>query len=154
VLFSPQSPLSLGGTGKNFKGAVLAHYEHLPIYKGAFDLLIYFEKIVRNFSRYNKYSHGKDLRDLTRKIVSLIVRANNSRDKLPILEEIRICLEELKALIRICKEVQAFPNFNSFQTSINQVIQLSKQNEGWIKFLSTQGKRPELPTHSPSGIGR
>jgi hypothetical protein len=47
----------------------LAQYEHLPIYKGAFNLLVYFEKIVRNFSRYNKYSHGKDLRDLTRKLV-------------------------------------------------------------------------------------
>jgi hypothetical protein len=67
----------------------LAQYEHLPIYKGAFDLLVYFEKIVRNFSRYNKYSHGTELRTLTRKILTLIVRANNSREKLPVLEELR-----------------------------------------------------------------
>ena len=132
----------------------MAQYEHLPIYQQSFDLLVYFEKIVRNFSRHNKYSHGTELRNLTRNIVTLIVRANNSRDKLPWLEEVRIRLEELKTLIRVCKEVKAFPNFNSYQTSINQVIQLSKQNEGWIKFLSTKGKQPDLPTHSPPGIGR
>lgn len=28
----------------------MAQYEHLPIYKKAFDLAIYFDKIVRNFS--------------------------------------------------------------------------------------------------------
>jgi hypothetical protein len=36
----------------NFFGAVLAHYKHLPIYKATFDLLMYFEKIVARFSRY------------------------------------------------------------------------------------------------------
>jgi len=30
----------------------MARYEHLPIYKKAFDLFLYFEKIVRKFSRY------------------------------------------------------------------------------------------------------
>jgi hypothetical protein len=68
----------------------VAQYEHLPIYKAAFDLLVYFEKIVTKFSRYNKYTHGADLRNLSRQIVMLIVRANNSVDKLPVLEEIRI----------------------------------------------------------------
>jgi len=125
----------------------MAQYEHLPIYKGAFDLLIYLEKIVRNFSRYNKYTHGSDLRNIARQIVMLIVRANNSVDKLPVLEEIRIRLEELKAVIRICKETSAFPNFNSYQTSINQVINLAKQNEGWMRSLSAKEKRPE--SHNP-----
>lgn len=101
----------------------MAQYEHLPIYKAAFDLLLYFEKIVRNFSGYNKYIHGADLRNITRRVVMLIVRANNSRDRLPVLMEIRIQLEELKAVIRICKETQAFPNFNSFQACMNQVLQ-------------------------------
>ena len=131
----------------------LAQYEHLPIYRAAFDLLIYFEKIVRNFSRYNKYTHGADLRNITRDVLMLIVRANNSVDKLPALEEVRIKLEELKAVIRICKEISAFPNFNSFQTSINQVIQLSKQNEGWMRSLDAKGKRSESQAGSRYGIG-
>lgn len=32
----------------------MAQFEHLPIYKKAYDLTLYFEKIVRNF-RVQKY---------------------------------------------------------------------------------------------------
>jgi hypothetical protein len=39
----------------------MARYKHLPIYKKAKFLTVYFEKIVRNFSRYNKYTVGSEL---------------------------------------------------------------------------------------------
>lgn len=125
----------------------MARYEHLPIYKAAFDLVLYFEKIVVNFSRYNKYTHGTTLRNLARDVIMLIVRANSTADKLPVLEQLRIKLEQLKVEVRICKEVRAFANFNSFETSINQVIEISRQNEGWLRSLSPR-KRPESPTES------
>ncbi len=48
----------------------MARYEHLPIYKKAFDLFLYFEKIVRKFSRYDKYTLGADLRNTTRSVLS------------------------------------------------------------------------------------
>ena len=44
----------------------MAQYEHLPIYREAFKFLIYCEEIVRNFSRYHKYTHGSDLRNAAR----------------------------------------------------------------------------------------
>lgn len=34
----------------------MTRYEHLPIYKTAFDLNLYFEKIVRHFSRYYNFT--------------------------------------------------------------------------------------------------
>ena len=34
----------------------MARYEHLPIYRAAFDLAVNVEKIVRNFSRYHHFS--------------------------------------------------------------------------------------------------
>ncbi|MBC8466222.1 MAG: four helix bundle protein [Deltaproteobacteria bacterium] len=121
----------------------MAQYEHLPIYKASFDLLVYFEKIVKNFSRYNKYTHGKALREISREILMLIVRANNTYNKRPVLEEVRIKAEELKVSIRVCKEVKAFPNFNSFETAINMVVEIAKQNEGWMKNLSRKERRPD-----------
>jgi hypothetical protein len=48
----------------------MARYEHLPIYKKAFDLFLYFEKIVRKFSRYDKYTLGADLRDTARAVLN------------------------------------------------------------------------------------
>ena len=114
----------------------MAHYEHLPIYRKAMESAIYFENIVRNFSRYNKYNLGAEMRKNSRDIVKLIIQANSSRNKLPLLHELREHIEELKILLRISKESKAFHNFNSFKHALECVVSISKQNEGWIKGLA------------------
>ena len=48
----------------------MARYEHLPIYKTGMDLTIYLEQVVRNFSRYHKYTLGSDLRQQSRELVT------------------------------------------------------------------------------------
>lgn len=126
----------------------MAQFEHLPIYKKAYDLTIYFENIVRNFSRYHKYTVGTELRQLSRESLRLIRRANNSSNKAPILEQLRDRLEDLKLTIRLCKDLKSFPNFNSYQYSINEVVNLCKQNEGWLKSVRTGGQ-PESSFRSP-----
>jgi hypothetical protein len=47
----------------------------------------------------------------------------------------------VKVLIRISKEAQAFRSFKSFQHTIEGVVSVSKQNEGWIKSLSGRKER-------------
>ncbi len=47
------------------------------------DLTIYFEKIIRNFTRYHKYTLGSELREKSREIVGLIIKANSTVEKLP-----------------------------------------------------------------------
>lgn len=69
----------------------MARYEHLPIYKTAMDLAVYLEQVVRNFSCYHKYTLGSDLRQQSRELVTLIIRANSRREKGPVLEELREC---------------------------------------------------------------
>lgn len=59
----------------------MARYEHLPIYKQAVDVAVHFEKIVAGFTRYHKYTLGTELRNKSREVVALIVRANAARDK-------------------------------------------------------------------------
>jgi len=93
----------------------MARYEHLPIYKKAFDLTIHFEKVVAGFSRYHKYTLGTELRNRSREIVLTIIRANSSPDKTPHLMKLRNDLEELLLLIRLCKETKAFKSFKAFQ---------------------------------------
>lgn len=112
---------------------MVAQTEHLPIYKSAYDLCLYFEQVVRNFSRHHKYSIGTDLKDSSRRALKLVMRANSRRDKTQTLLELREVLEELKVLIRLCHDIKAFPNFNSFEHAINLVMEIAKQNEGWLK---------------------
>jgi len=89
----------------------MARYEHLPIYKKAFDLAVYFENVVAGFSRYNKYTLGAELRNRSREIVLAIILANSSRDKTSHLMQLRNDLEELLLLIRLCKETKVFKSF-------------------------------------------
>jgi hypothetical protein len=111
----------------------LARSEHLPIYKASYDLCLYFEQVVRSFSRYHKYSLGTDLRDGARRVLKLVVRANARVDKTPALLSLREELEELKVLVRLCHDVKAFNSFNSFEHAIGLVTEIAKQNEGWLK---------------------
>ncbi len=71
----------------------MARYEHLPIYKAAFDLAGHVEKIVRNFSRYHKYTLGTELRDCSRNVLKRIIVANASRVREPMLLQLRQDLE-------------------------------------------------------------
>lgn len=120
----------------------MAQTEHLPIYKAAYDCCLYFEQVVRNFSRYHKYSIGQDLRDGARRALRLIVRANARADKVPVLLDIREEVEELKVLLRLCNDAKAFASFNSFEHGIRLVTDIAKQNEGWLKSQQ-QGRGPD-----------
>jgi len=122
----------------------MARYEHLPIYKKAFDLTVYFEKVVAGFSRYHKYTLGTELRNRSREIVLTIIRANSSRDKTPHLMQLRNDLEELLLLIRLCKETKAFKSFKAFQFAAEEVTSVSRQNEGWLRVCSKK-RVPESP---------
>jgi len=108
-------------------------YENLPIYKKALDLTVSFENIVRGFSRYHKYTVGAELRNLSRRILVLIAKANIKRERVSVLSEALKSLEELKVLIRLCKEIKAFRSFKSYELATRLTIEVAKQCEGWLR---------------------
>ncbi len=117
----------------------MAQYEHLSIYRDAFQFCLYCESVVKNFSRYHKYTHGTKLRDLAREMLLLIIRAQNSEDKLPALDELRLRVEETKVVLRLCQELRAFANFAAVDTAFDHVLTIARQTEGWRRSL----RRPE-----------
>ena len=116
----------------------MARYEHLPIYRDALALAVHFEQVVMGFSRYHKYTLGTELRNASRKTVSLIIQTNNHSDKQPGLLALRDHLEELLLLIRIAKEARAFKSFNAYSHIIELTAKVCRQNEGWLKSQSPQ----------------
>jgi len=125
----------------------MARTEHLPIYKARYDLCLYLEHVVHGFSRYHKYTLGTDLRDAARRALKLVVRANAQRDRVATLLELREQLEELKVLLRLGQDLKVFSGFSAFEHAISQVVELAKQNEGWLKSQRRgQGRnRPAMP---------
>jgi len=59
----------------------VAQYEHLPIYKQTYDLLLRIMTATKNFPREYKYTLGQKLKDEVIELVVLIYRANSVRDK-------------------------------------------------------------------------
>ena len=113
----------------------MARYEHLPIYKQAMTVAVHFEQVVAGFSRYRKYTLGTELRNQSRVVVALIVKANAARDKRDHLLALREALDELLISMRIAKEAKAFKSFQSFQFATEQVVSVCRQNEGWLRSL-------------------
>jgi len=108
-------------------------YENLPVYKKALDLTVYFEKIVSNFSRYHKYTVGTELRNLSRRILVLVAKANIRENRIKSLSEAMDALEELKINIRICKEIRAFRSFKNYEYVTRLTIDVAKQCGGWLR---------------------
>jgi hypothetical protein len=108
-------------------------YENLPVYKKALDLTVYFEKIVGNFSRYHKYTVGTELRNLSRRILVLVAKANIRENRIKSLSEAMDALEELKINIRICKEIRAFRSFKNYEYVTRLTIDVAKQCGGWLR---------------------
>ncbi len=81
-------------------------------------MAVHFEKVVAGFSRYHKYTLGTELRNKSREVVALIMKANAVRDKRPHLLHLRECLDELLIIMRIAKEARAFKSFKSFQYAV------------------------------------
>ena len=118
----------------------MARYEHLPIYKQALDVAVHFERLVMGFSRYHKYTLGTELRNKSREVVALVVKANAARDKASALLLLRDKLEELILVMRLAKEVKAFKSFDAYRHTVEMVVSVCRQNEGWLRSLKPQGK--------------
>jgi len=119
----------------------VAYYENLPIYRKSMELAVFMEKAVRDFPRYHKYAIGSDLRNLSKELVTQVIRANSSRNKRDLLTELRDNAEQMKTTIIIGKEVKAFKSFNQFQKAAALTVDICRQAEGWLK--SQKGKKPE-----------
>jgi hypothetical protein len=119
----------------------MARYDHLPIYRTAFDLAVHVEKIVRHFSRYHKYSLGTELRENSRRILERIIEANNSQNRETILLQLREDLEKFKVLVRLCHQSGGFSNTKSYLYVSEQIVNLAKQNEGWLRKMGYGSSR-------------
>jgi hypothetical protein len=53
----------------------------LPIYRAAADPVVLLDKVVRDFSRFHKYSLGTRLREKAMEIVLLVARCNRREDR-------------------------------------------------------------------------
>ncbi len=111
----------------------MARYNHLPIFKKAYDLCFEVERQVKNFSRDYKYTIGTEIRQLSYEIPALVMVVNKKEDKRKDLEEIWEKLEKLKLLVRLAFDLKCLRSIKHYERLSLIIVELSKQNEGWLK---------------------
>lgn len=111
-------------------------YVELPIYKAALEFAVYMETIVKTFQRYERYTIGEDLRNYAKKLLFAVHKANVSEDKKPKLIELRDCCEEIKMLLQLSKELQAFRSFKQFEHSSKLIVLVCKQSQAWLNHFA------------------
>ena len=74
-----------------------------------------------------------------------VVRANAAADKAPLLRELRLEIEELKVLCRLACDLKAFSSLRAFEHAIGLVVDIAKQNEGWLKSQGQGRSRTAMP---------
>jgi hypothetical protein len=120
----------------------MASYDNLPLYKATFDLAVYFEKIVKHFDRYHRFTLGQDLRNQSRLIAKQVMRIHQTKCKSDA-NELLAQLEELKLIIRLSKEAKAFHNTNSYGYASQLLANICRQAESWHSHSFTGGKQNE-----------
>ncbi|MEN9372684.1 MAG: hypothetical protein RIR79_236 [Pseudomonadota bacterium] len=129
----------------------MAHYRHLPIWKAAMDLAVHLEHAVRRFPRYHKYTLGTELRHTAQRLCRMVARANNvaSEDRRLVLDQLVLVVEEMKTLLTLAQEVQAFANFNEFAGATELTVVLGKQSGGWRRQVRPEAHPVEVSTTRP-----
>ena len=112
----------------------MSQHEQLAIFRASYDFALHIETVVHGFSRYHKYAVGAELRQSSRSILRSIVRANYARDKRSVtLIELRYTLEDCKVLLRLAHDSRAYRSTNQYLHCAEQLVDIMKQNEGWLK---------------------
>lgn len=115
----------------------MARYEHLAIYRTAYDLLSLIEKYVQNMPRPTKPVLGMRMHTLCEKISKQVTRANSAADpdKIPFLRRLLERQAELELLLRLCKDKQ-YISIPQYARAIELTASVGKQANGWIRYAS------------------
>ena len=115
----------------------MAQYQHLPIYKLTYDLLLKIIHLTKNFPRDYKYTLGQKLKDEIIELVIIIYKANSSKDKEKHIEMILENIQVVQLLIRLSHDIKILPR-KQYADIAEKVDSLALQAQGWLK---SSGKR-------------
>lgn len=108
----------------------MAQYEHLPLFKKAYDFKLYFVKLQRGFPKDFKYGLAAEIRELCLKIIDNIILANNNTEKKEYLQNLLIAIERIKVKVRLLKDLKVI-KLSSYKYISEQLVEISKQTTAW-----------------------
>ncbi len=114
----------------------MAQYEHLPLFKDAYNFKLYFVKLSRGFPKDFKYGLATEIRKLSLEIIDNIILANNHFDKKEYLKKISILIERIKIKVRILKDLDVIKT-SSYKFIFESLLKISKQTNAWKNWSAS-----------------
>ncbi len=112
----------------------MAHYNELPVYKAAYDMLLQVFNMVHNLGKEYKYSLGEKLKNEATDLLTNIYRANRVRQKSIHIENARENLEIVRLYVRLLKDIKQI-GINKHIALNEKLENISKQLAGWHKAI-------------------
>ena len=121
----------------------MAKYNHLPIYKTTYELLLDLMNLVGKFPRDYKYTIGEKIQKHVINIFILIYKSNSSRHKTNYINEILTEIQYLDLFLRMSHDLKIVSQ-ERYCSYVEKAGSIAKQAQGWLK--SYMPKEPE-PVH-------
>lgn len=127
----------------------MAQYQHLPIFKTAYDLLIELMQTTKDFPREFKYSVGEKIQTNVVELIVEIYKANSAKDKLLFIDNVLEKIQFINLFLRISLDLKILP-VTKYAAFIEKSASIAKQAQGW-KLALIPPKNPPLTQH-PEGL--
>jgi hypothetical protein len=108
----------------------MAQYEHLPLFKSAYDFKLYFVKLSLGFPKDFKYGLAVEMRALCSQLIDDIIIANNSENKTEYLQRALLIIERMKIKARLLKDLKVI-KISSYKFIFESLLEISKQTNAW-----------------------
>ena len=116
----------------------MAQYQHLPIYKLTYDILLRTMIATKDFPREYKHTLGQKIKDELMELVILIYRANSAINKQQHIESIMERIQAIQLLMRLSHDMKILSR-KHYAALSEMTDSLGKQAQGWLKS-SGKGK--------------
>ncbi|MCD8184877.1 MAG: four helix bundle protein [Bacteroides sp.] len=110
----------------------MATYNQLPVYKATYDLLLFAYQAVKDVQRDYRYTLGETLKKDLITILTLIYRANTTRQKVETITEAREKLVAVKLQLRLLHDLKQLP-LKAYANASLMTESISKQLASWQK---------------------
>ena len=108
----------------------MATYNHLPVYKASYDLLVELFRFTKDFNREYKYTLGESIKKETIEMITNIYRANSTYSKTAIIQSARKNVEVIRLFLRLLKDLKQV-SLKKFVFLNEKIESVSKQLTAW-----------------------
>lgn len=114
----------------------MAQYQHLPIYKKTYDVLLRTMTATKDFPREYKFTLGQKIKDELIELVVMIYRANSVLNKQQHIQAILERIQAIQLMMRLSHDMRILSRGN--HAALAEITDgLAKQAQGW---LTSSGK--------------